>query len=176
MEKQLLAIEERYTAALHEYLTAGEDALHGAYEIGRDAINQGVGLLDMILLHSNALRTVLRRSPVLQQDGGKSVQPELFLLESLSPFEMMHRGIRESNIQLHRLNETLENEHTRVAQALHAEAGQLLASVYLALDEAATKVPDARAELHKTKGLLNQIELELRRLSHELRPTILDDL
>jgi signal transduction histidine kinase len=104
------------------------------------------------------------------------VQSELFLLESLSPFEMMHRGIRESNILLHRLNETLENEHKRVAQALHAEAGQLLASVHLALDEAASKVPHARAELRKTKDLLNQIEMQLRRLSHELRPTILDDL
>ena len=52
---------------------------------------------------------------------------------------------------------------------------QLLASVYLALDEVAGNLPPAREHLLKVKGLLDLIEGQLRRLSHELRPSILDD-
>jgi two-component system sensor histidine kinase UhpB len=98
-----------------------------------------------------------------------------FFAESLSPFEMTHRGFRDTNIALRHLNQTLEQEIKRIAHALHDEAGQLLASVYLALDEVAGNLPPAREPLLKVKGLLDLIEGQLRRLSHELRPTILDD-
>jgi two-component system, NarL family, sensor histidine kinase UhpB len=59
---------------------------------------------------------------------------------------------------------------------LHDEAGQLLASVHLALDGLGRDVPEVVPRLDSVKGLLDSIEEELRRLSHELRPTILDDL
>src|SRR5882724_8334382 len=36
--------------------------------------------------------------------------------------------------------------------------------------------PSARGRLEEVRGLLDRIEDDLRRLSHELRPTILDDL
>ncbi len=171
------AIAEQYTTGLREYLTrGGEPALQRAYELGRDALNQGVGLLDMITIHHDALGAVLRSTPILRQTPEMPMSAGLFLLESLSPFEMTHRGFRESNILLHRLNQTLEEEYKRIAHALHDESGQLLASVYLALDETARNVPQCRAHLQNIKGLLDQIEDQLRRLSHELRPTILDDL
>ena len=170
-------IAKRYTAGLQAYLTGGEEAaLQYAYELGRDALNRGVGLLDMITLHHHALGTVLRSMPIAQQTLEKTMSAELFLLESLSPFEMTHRGFRESNVLLHRLNQTLEEEYKRIAHALHDEAGQLLASVYLALDQTARNAPQSRTDLQKIKGLLDQIECQLRRLSHELRPTILDDM
>lgn len=36
-------IAEQYTAGLQEYLGGGEEAaLQGAYELGREAVNQGV--------------------------------------------------------------------------------------------------------------------------------------
>src|SRR5207302_8159788 len=57
------------------------------------------------------------------------------------------------------------------------DAGQLLSTVRLALDGCAHgRPPGARAGLHAVKELLDQVQEELRRLSHELRPTILDDL
>lgn len=177
MTDKTSTIAAQYTAGLQEYLTGGgEAALQHAYDLGRDALNQGVGLLDMITLHHNALGTVLRSMPIGQQALEKTRSAELFLLESLSPFEMTHRGFRESNVLLHRLNQTLEEEYKRIAHALHDEAGQLLASVHLALDETASHAPQSGADLQKIKGLLDQIESQLRRLSHELRPTILDDL
>jgi signal transduction histidine kinase len=76
-----------------------------------------------------------------------------------------------------RLNEVLEQEARRIAHALHDEAGQLLAVVHIALDNCARELsPATRERLQEVKGHLDQVEEQLRRLSHELRPTILDNL
>jgi two-component system, NarL family, sensor histidine kinase NreB len=78
---------------------------------------------------------------------------------------------------LHHLNEALEAEVKRIAHALHDEAGQLLASVHIGLADVARDLPPHVAQrLTDVAGLLNKIEEQLRHLSHELRPTILDDL
>ena len=70
-----------------------------------------------------------------------------------------------------------EEEAKRIAHALHDEAGQLLASVHLALEEIAQEIPSsAHVPLQHIREQLIRVEDQLRRLSHELRPTILDDL
>ena len=90
---------------------------------------------------------------------------------------MAHRAVREANTALRGLNEFLEEQTRRISHELHDEAGQLLASVYLALDDVGRDLPaPAAARLQSVKTLLDEIEEELRRLSHDLRPTILDDL
>jgi signal transduction histidine kinase len=84
---------------------------------------------------------------------------------------------RQAEQALRALNQRLEEEARRIAHALHDEAGQLLVSVYLALDTLLAQLePDARDRLTEIRRLLEQVEAQLRRLSHELRPTILDDL
>lgn len=75
------------------------------------------------------------------------------------------------------LNERLEEEVRRIAHAIHDEGGQLLGSLHLALEEFARGLPrGANARLAPVRKLLFEIEQQLRHLSHELRPTILDDL
>ena len=70
-----------------------------------------------------------------------------------------------------------EEEAKRIARELHDEAGQLLASVYIVLDDIAREVePPAKERIQKVIGMLDQIEEQLRSLAHELHPTILDDL
>jgi PAS domain S-box-containing protein len=84
---------------------------------------------------------------------------------------------KRSEEALHQLNEMQENVAKRIAHALHDEAGQVLASVYLAVAEVARDLPSpARERLGRIWQLLDQVDGHLRRLSHELRPTILDDL
>jgi len=56
-----------------------------------------------------------------------------FLAEMLSPFEMTHRGYRDSLVAWRHINETLEQEIRRIAHALHDDSGQLLVSVHLQL-------------------------------------------
>src|SRR5207245_941540 len=78
---------------------------------------------------------------------------------------------------LRHVNEALEEEAKRIAHALHDEAGQLLASVHIGLADVARELPSHAAQrLEDVRGLLTKIEEQLRHLSHELRPTILDDL
>ena len=70
-----------------------------------------------------------------------------------------------------------EEEAKRIAHQLHDEAGQVTASIHLALAEIAKELPaHGRRRLRQVAGYLDDIEERLRRLSHELRPTILDDL
>jgi len=168
-----------YASALAGHLEgAGEAALHRAYEIGRRAIAEGRGVLDVVAVHHEALRRVLA------PHGGPSAETarivlaaESFLIECLSPFEMIHRGVRDANAALRRLNEMLEEGSKRIAHALHDEAGQILASVHLALETLSWDLaPGVRDRIREVRKLLDGIETQLRTLSHELRPTILDDL
>ncbi len=69
-----------------------------------------------------------------------------------------------------------EEEARRIAHELHDEAGQLLASVHIALDNLVQQIPERAGTVRELHGLLDRVESHLRRLSRELRPTILDDL
>jgi signal transduction histidine kinase len=75
------------------------------------------------------------------------------------------------------LLEAQEAERRRIAHELHDEAGQLLASVHLALEATVSGLPQQfREGFHLVRSHLDAIETQLRRLAHELRPTILDHL
>jgi signal transduction histidine kinase len=69
-----------------------------------------------------------------------------------------------------------EAEARRIAHELHDEAGQLLAAVHITLDQLMGRLPEQAAVLRDIHGQLDRVEQQLRRLSRELRPTILDDL
>ncbi len=177
MRETMEKLEDQYTTALRDSLAGmGESSLQQAYELGRRALADGLGVLDMAAMYHRALAAGLPRHSTPEETALMLQAGASFFTESLSPFEMTHRGFRDTNIALRHLNQTLEQEIRRIAHALHDEAGQLLASVYLALNEVARNVPPARDYLLKVKGLLDLIEGQVRRLSHELRPTILDDL
>jgi signal transduction histidine kinase len=166
-----------FVRTLEEYLAGGdgaEAALLSAYELGRRALAEGLGVLDVAGLLHDALVAACRGRP----DSAETIRAaEGFALECLSSFEMAHRAAREANVALRRMNELLEEQRRRISHELHDQAGQFLASVYLALDEMARDLPPAAlARVQTVKDRLDQVEEQLRRLSHELRPTILDDL
>ena len=170
------ALQKQFAMALEAHLTQGGEAtLLDAYELGRTVLNERLGVLGVATLLQGALVAACERRP---RDTAKTVQAAgSFVLECLCSFEMAHRAVREANTALRGLNEFLEEQTRRISHELHDEAGQLLASVYLALDDVARDLPPpAAARLQSVKTLLDRIEEELRRLSHDLRPTILDDL
>ncbi len=171
--REILA--EEYAIALGGYLAgAGETALRRAYEVGRTGLVNGTGLLDMAVVHHDALEKTLPRpgeKPEKLRAAGQ------FLAESLSPFEMAYRGFKEANSALHHFNDVLEQETKRIAHLLHDEAGQLLFAVHLALADLGRDADPAFQErFQNANNLVTQVEERLRELSHELRPTILDDL
>jgi len=87
------------------------------------------------------------------------------------------RGTSDANRALRRLNQTLEEQATRIAYALHDESGQILAAVHLALGQLESELPPGfHDRIRDVRGLLTQAEQQLRRFSHELRPPMLDNL
>jgi len=167
-----------YREALKEYLAHPDEAvLERAYGLGRQALAGGRGVLDMAAMHAQALANVLPATDSTLDAARRADVLERFFVEALSPFEIAHRSFRDANLVLHRLNDVLESQAKRIAYALHAEAAQLVASVHLALAGLSTQLPAERVkEIQSVRGLLDQIEDRIRRISHELRPTILDDL
>src|SRR5712672_1601709 len=172
------SFDEQYRSALLEHAAGGgELSLGRAYELGRLALSEQKSLVDMASLHHRAVSDLVcsaqsdkQREQVLQASSD-------FLSECLSPYEMAHRGFQEAVQALRQLNETLEEEIKRIAYAVHDEAGQLLVAVHLALADVARELPERQKEqMARIEELLNQVEKQLRRYSHELRPTVLDDL
>jgi len=170
--------EHQYAAALGEYARrGGEAALGRAYELGRRAAAEAKSLIEIAALHHQSLLALVKEAK------GEKRRVELvracadFLAEMMSPYEMARRGFQDSVTALQRLNETLEEEIKRIAHAVHDEAGQLLVAVHLALADVSRTLPKShREKLKQVEQLLNQVEEQLRRYSHELRPTVLDEL
>jgi signal transduction histidine kinase len=162
---------------LQTYISeGGEVALIRAYNFARQALQDGCGILEIADIHHQALHRLMAEQPAANMSVVLTKASDFFA-ECLSPFEMSHRGAREGARALRHLNEVLEAELKRIAHALHDEAGQLLASVHIALVDVADDLPaGARPRIDEIKKLLWQIEGELRNLSHELRPTMLDNL
>jgi len=75
------------------------------------------------------------------------------------------------------LNEITEREIKRIAHSVHDEAGRLLDAARLAIGALARDADaSVRGRLRQVASMLDRAENELRRISHELRPLILDDL
>jgi signal transduction histidine kinase len=166
-----------YRDALYDYVAcAGEAPLARAYQLGRDAIAEGRSIPDIVAIHGAALQELLAGATAASRTDALVDAAARFLAESLSSFEMTHRGYRDSLIAWRHINETLEGEISRIAHALHDESGQLLVSVHLQLAKLAREVPLAGPHVEGCQQLLESIERQLRELSHELRPAVLDDL
>jgi signal transduction histidine kinase len=167
----------QYAAALGHYLAEPDEAaLVHAHELGRQALTEGFGVLDIATFHSRAAGAALIAAGT-PPDARVVDALQTFFVEALAPFEMAHRGFWEANGVLRRLNDVLEGQVRRIAAALHDDAVQLLASVHLALADVASTLPDERArDIAEARRMLDQIEVRLRNLAHELRPPILEDL
>lgn len=170
---------ENYAAALDAYLSdPTEGALRQGYELGREAMSAGTNLVAIVLIHQDAVSHSFRKKsfPRTRLDQHAHLATE-FLTEVLSSYDMAHRGFQEAVSALRRMNELLEDEIKRIAYAVHDEAGQILVAVHLALSNVERQSPpQLKPDFDNAHLLLKQVETQLREYSHELRPTILDDL
>lgn len=123
MKEGLRDIEVRYSDGLRKFLAGGgEELLAAAYDLGRQALTLGMGVVDMAALHQRAVQASLA-------SGGPGSAPDFpaaaasFLIEALAPFELVHRLHVDVNVAMHRLNESLEEQCRHIAQTLHDEAG-----------------------------------------------------
>ena len=114
-----------YAAAMQDFLQGqGEDALRRAYEAGRRALAEGLGILEMVAAHQETVTSALQAEPdeyVRDQIRNKALD---CFAESLSPFEMVLRGVREANGRLEqsihslqRVEEQLRNQNEKLTAA-----------------------------------------------------------
>ena len=118
-------LRRSYPSALHAYLREpSERTLRAAYELGREAVTRELAVLDLVLVHHEALAAALRTAD--PEDVDRLVRSAAdFLLDSLSAFEMIRRAYTEA-----RDAAALERRQAKMLRQLSS----LLADASLALD------------------------------------------
>lgn len=174
--RRIDSLRRRYGILLRSFLEQGrEEALLDVYRLGREAVVEELGLLATTELHHTALCELVQTG-VLELDESAVRRAGIVLAELLSAYEMSCRGFREASTAMRHLNEMLEDEVRRVAHAIHDGAGQYLACVHLSLYSIAKYVSDSgKPELKHAHELLEELERDLRHVSHELRPRVLEN-
>jgi PAS domain S-box-containing protein len=176
-----------------EYVNPAYEAMTGfsrAEAIGANPRLVSSGLQDKAfyetmwrtLLNGGAFRTVVTNK---RKDGrlfteDQTITPIRDADGVITHFVSTGRDITERKrieAALRRLNAALEEESARIASVLHDEAGQFLSAAHITLaDVARDLAPEHRARVQEVRQHLDRAEEQLRRVSHELHPRILDDL
>jgi PAS domain S-box-containing protein len=98
-------------------------------------------------------------------------------IENAQLFEAVSQGRERLQILSQRLVEVQENERRYIARELHDEIGQALTGLKLVLDMAARSPgEDIGESLREALALVDELMTQVRNLSLDLRPTMLDDL
>src|SRR2546422_1034571 len=162
MTGKLAKLSRQYLAVLRNYVAREQEAsLQRAYELGRKAIADGLGVWDMAKLHQGALAALLLPALTLEAKARTIRAAETFFLESLSPFEATHRGFRDAFLKLQQLNKTLEQRNRELA-TLNRELESQIA-------ERAQMEEQLR---HLSNRVLHAQEEERKRISRELHDEV----
>ncbi|MFZ3170267.1 MAG: PAS domain S-box protein [Candidatus Methanoperedens sp.] len=122
-------LRKQYMSALQDYLEEGkEKSLERAYELGRKAIADGRGILDMAAVHRDVLVTVLPQAikqGEIEETLKKAAQ---FFSESIAPFEMTFRGFHDSITELYKVNKILEQSEMKFRSVVQAANDAIISS------------------------------------------------
>lgn len=100
----------KYRSSLDQYLRDRDEvSLNAAYDLGRRALGDGLGVLELIGVHAAALEEIVLPAGAPERPRLAKSATEFFR-ELLSPFEMTFRGYRDANRELSRLNQTLAEQ------------------------------------------------------------------
>jgi two-component system sensor histidine kinase UhpB len=160
-------------------------------------ISAPIALTEALIIVAGLVVTVVANALLLR----RAVNPLERLAERMDTVDLLRPGQRlpvgrddeigrvvlAFNQMLERLeNERLETgrrvlaaqeaERVGIARDLHDEVGQLLTGVLLQLDSIAGTAPDQRDELDEAKQAVRRALDEVRRISSELRPEMLEHL
>jgi len=183
MNKDIESLGRRYSAAMRACLRGGKEAvLHHAYELGREALARGLGVLDMARIHFHTLNDLLLATFPDRNREHTLQACETFYLEALSPFEITYRGVRAANTKLEQVIGTLAQRNAELGQtnrALQREIGQRKRTEK-ALRESESHFRQlfhhAQSMQESLRRLSNQImhvqEEERRRISRELHDEV----
>jgi PAS domain S-box-containing protein len=120
---------------------------------------------------------------VIRDDAGTPKYLEGIVTDNTKR-KMAEEALKESRKQLRLLSSHLlkaqEAERSRISMELHDELGQALMALKLKIGSLKKKIQSDRADMKEdfenTQTYIDQIIENVRRLSHDLSPTILEDL
>ncbi len=142
-DQYLRKLGEQYRSGLQDHLAGlGEAALQRAYDLARQAMSSGLGVLDIAAVHRDALVAVLLQAATSEERTRTAARAAEFFTETLAPFEMTLRGFQEANTKLRELNETLGQrvaDRTMELRQSEARFGGILniaADAIISVDEA----------------------------------------
>jgi PAS domain S-box-containing protein len=119
----------------------------------------------------------IRFTELLAQQASIAIYNSQLYEESMRTAEKLAEDEKQIRRLLVAQMNARDEEIKQIASVLHDDSSQLLAAVYIALDELAKELaPDKKQQIEQTKRLLDKIEHQLRNLSHELHPAMLDHL
>ena len=168
---------KRYLMALENYLLHPEEVfLQLAYELGRQAVAEGIGILNLFRIHTSAAQQSSQGRPEMIAGA------ETFFMEALSPFEATHRGFRETNAKLSELNATLAKRNNELA-AINFELKREIEerkrteeALRQSTDHYRVLFTDARVMQENLRHLSNRVlyvqEEERKRISRELHDEV----
>jgi PAS domain S-box-containing protein len=126
-------LTEEYGSAFRDYFRSHDEAaLMRAYDLGRQALEVGLGTLYLVTIHQEALIAVLAETASPEERDSIIAVASNFLTESLASFEMVHRGFEDTNRKLQEANAALEEKIDQL-QASEARSGALIESTHDAI-------------------------------------------
>jgi hypothetical protein len=135
-----------YLQCLRAYLREPcESTLRAAYELGREAVQRELSVLELAIAHHDALAVALGDKLAASDDPRFVRAGGDFFLESVSAFEMVQRGFREA-----RDAALLERRHSGLLRQL----SHFLADASLALDASNSLDEMLRLVAEQTRELI----------------------
>jgi signal transduction histidine kinase len=120
-------MEDAYARALQRYCVSGsEEALLEGYQLGRQAVGDGLGVLEMAALHEAVLGSGRVGSPPGGDAERTAKRAAEFLAETLAPFELSRHGFQQISDTLKDLNDGLQQRLEAALQAFETAQDELL--------------------------------------------------
>lgn len=159
--------------------------LQRAEALGRRARARGLSVLDMATLLHRALENVSH--PEIHTNGnghgdgeghGPAADPGSMASVARRCLAPFHDGVpvRREEAFMRILNDRREADLKRISRRLHDSAFQLLSALRMDLERAVCASATDRARFDPVRARIQEVEEDLRRLAHELRPAGLQEL